>query len=495
MGKREKSERPKPTRQITPGGIVLRAFLLASILWFFVPWFWNLLTVSGCGFFDGTPASAERQLASLHRRLETGEPGFMQKLHPEGRLFCHSFYGFSVVNVAVSTTPGSDLRRWAVRELEWVIASAEECAGMDEFPRFTTLRPKGGIIPAAQANLLRAGYVLLGGKREDIIREFHDVSGLLFAEFMKTQTGSLETFPRMVWPVDNSCALESLRLHDVLFGTTYSRACRKWERWMAEHLDARTGMMVARITKDGRVVDDPRGCALSWSLAFMPGYAPGLARSQYAAYRKRWFVHVLATTGVREYPEGREVIMDCDTGPVVCGIGAAASAFGIAAARANGDREAFGRMLRGLEASAMPSWSLAGAKRYFFGKFLLADVLAFWAKTVRVWDKPGREQSWDFAPIQTGGGWWVVVLCAGLLSAGAALLGCIPVRRAVRAVRCGNCIWDKRARLILAVQCAVLFAWVALSLFSWLVALVLLAVVTAVEERLLPLMNNREAQA
>ena len=45
----------------------------------------------------------------------------------------------------------------------------------------------------------------------------------------------------------------------------------------------------------------------------------------------------LLVTGFREWPKGVERAEDADSGPVVSGIGAAASAFGISAARAMGD--------------------------------------------------------------------------------------------------------------------------------------------------------------
>ncbi len=64
----------------------------------------------------------------------------------------------------------------------------------------------------------------------------------------------------------------------MLFGTRYAAACRKWAAWMEANLDAESGMMVMQVSGRGEVLDGPRGCGLSWSLALMPGFAPELAR-------------------------------------------------------------------------------------------------------------------------------------------------------------------------------------------------------------------------
>ena len=78
-----------------------------------------------------------------------------------------------------------------------------------------------------------------------------------------------------------------------------------------------------------------RGCALSFRA--LPGGSRSAARSCAVAavcrgIPGRW----RAGDGFREWPVGVERAEDADSGPVVSGIGAAASAFGISAARAMG---------------------------------------------------------------------------------------------------------------------------------------------------------------
>ena len=474
----------KPAPPPTPGHALARSFLALSLLWFVLPWLVGLPVTSGHRWYGPPPLEARAQLRSIRARLQRGGADAMNYLFPEGKLFSWSFYGFSLVNVATATPEDAALRPFARAELERVIRMVEAEADAGQFRRSKDLTPKGGIIPAAHANLLRAGYILLGGASQEIAAAFHQTSALLFSEFMSSPVVSLETFPGMIWPVDNVCALESLRLHDVLYGTTYRRACTRWTKWMADHLDAKTGLMVAQVAPTGETLDPPRGCALSWSLAFMPGFAPELARAQYERYRSDWFVHVCGLAGAREWPPGKERGADVDSGPVAFGIGAAASGLGMAAAKANGDPDNLTGMLRGMELLAVPVWSPEG-KHYFLRFALLADELALWGKTIRVWDKPSAEDhpaSWAGPDL---GPFWILYLILLALTAAALFFTARSALRKIRGARRNPDRWATRHTLVFACQVAVIAAWLILPAMDWVCAALVIGVVSILERRLL----------
>ena len=457
-------------------------FVLGLVLWFTIPWIVGLLTVSGERWAGPPPDAVMRDLTSIRRRLDTGEAQKMG-IFPEGVLFSHSFYGFALINVAVQRPDDAAFRTHVLSELERLIPIAERLADDPPFHVCRGLVPKGGVIAAGHANLLRAGYALLGGQREDILQAYHAQSRVLSEAFRKSTVGSIETFPGMIWPVDNCCALESLRLHDGRYRTDYSAACRAWEVWMGDHLDTVTGMMVAQIDRDGRVLDRPRGCALSWSLAFMPGFAPDLARQQYGRYRDQWFIHTAGTTGIREWPPGQGARPDIDSGPVVGGIGAAASGLGIAAAKANGDTRDLTGLLRGMEFLGAPKRTFRGEKEYFLGAVLLTDVLAVWGRTVCVWDAPGEyaaAQDWPDPPLE---GYWLVVSAACLGSALVmAVLGW-SLCRAVSGVRRNPSRWRAVHVLVLCAECAVVIAWLAVPAVTLLYALILVSALEILDNR------------
>ena len=468
----------------TPCAALVWAFLAVSVARFVLPWLLGLATVSGAGWYESPGLEASAQLRSISLRLERGAADDMNRFFPEGRLFSYGFYGFSLVNVATALPDDAGFRAHVLSEIERILPIMEAEVDAPQFRSSIALTPRGGAIPEGQANLLRAGYCLLGGDDTAIVARFHESSREMFDAFMASPVACLQTYPGMIWPVDSCCALESLRLHDVRFGTNYRVACSRWEEWMASHLDAESGMMVGQITSLGEVLDGPRGCALSWSLAFMPGFAPELARAQYERYRDEWFVHVLGVTGAREWSPGREGEMDPDTGPVVGGIGAAASGIGIAAAKANGDAANLTSMLRGLELFGLPVWGLRG-KDYFAGGVVLADELALWGKTVRVWDRPPASDAPRGRPAPTRWGFWLVfVLALAATGTPAFLLGRAAVRSGC-ALRRASPRWDRTRIVAFAVAAAAVAGWILLSAVGWTYAVVIAAGASAVESRLL----------
>ena len=227
----------------------------------------------------------------------------------------------------------------------------------------------------------------------------------------------------------------------------------------------------------------PRGCALSWSLAFMPNFAPELTASQYQVYRDKWFVHIAGTTGVREWPVGHEGGMDADSGFVVGGIGAAASGFGIAAAKINGDRENFAGMLRGMELLGFSYWNVRGEKHYFGGKVLLTDVLALWGKTNRVWDEKATVTT-QYPPTENSG-FWKLILVASLVSLTLTVLLAGWVNRKFRSLMKNPNRWQPLCRNVFLFDVAVVLAWIFLPWISWLGALFLMAVAGVVQNFLL----------
>lgn len=140
------------------------------------------------------------------------------------------------------------------------------------------------------------------------------------------------------WPADQAVTLASLGRFDAAHGAHLLDApLAGWKTVMAKHLDAKTGLPESELTGTGPGAKHPRGCAQSYLTRYLAEVDAPLAATWWGAYRTHFLVRVGPVVGFREWPPGVERKSDVDSGPIVFGVGAAASAFALAAAKAQGD--------------------------------------------------------------------------------------------------------------------------------------------------------------
>ena len=92
-------------------------------------------------------------------------------------------------------------------------------------------------------------------------------------------------------------------------------------------------------SRNGTALGPSRGCGNSYVSLFSPVIWPEQAKKWYELYEKNFWQQGKVMAGFREFPKqmtGKDWYADVDSGPVIGGIGFAASAFGVGAARVNG---------------------------------------------------------------------------------------------------------------------------------------------------------------
>jgi hypothetical protein len=374
---------------ITPAIVVFAGFCFVLSLFYIGSWLSGMHEHLLLDSQAVSNTELNAQLKAIERRLAANEDARQVMILPEGELFANSFYGYSLINMSLSRPFDDKFRNHSCSQIEKLLFKIKTMAERHPFSLNANLKPKGGIIFAGHLNLLRAGYVLLGGKRREIIEEFHQNSTKLNEAFLESVVPFPECYPGFTWAEDAIFALESLRLHDVIFRSDYSKARDAWLAWVKNHLDTESGMMVSQVNpQTGNIEDGPRGMALSWALAFLPQLDKEFATLQYARFQRDWFVPFGGMLGINEWYQGKEKPTKFHAGYVVLGLGMAASGIGIATCRANGDYVDWHKLLRSLETFGFPTISISGEKTYFFGQCLLADELALWGKTICRWDRP-----------------------------------------------------------------------------------------------------------
>ena len=146
-------------------------------------------------------------------------------------------------------------------------------------------------------------------------------------------------------------------------------------------------------------IDIPRGCDLSLRIALLAESDPSLARQVYESYVGTFWSDGLIVDGFREWPDGVHRPANADSGPIIEGVGLAASGLGIAAARAVGDerREAIltaqayeaVRNLPNLRALHDPEGVLPNDPGHFVTGFAVGDAALLFALTWEPTARPG----------------------------------------------------------------------------------------------------------
>jgi hypothetical protein len=139
------------------------------------------------------------------------------------------------------------------------------------------------------------------------------------------------------WPADQAATLYALWLEHKAHGTDHLTGPReRYLAWLPT-----TGLPRSELTGSAPDSELPRGSAVAFTVRYLAPVAPEVARDLWGRAEAAGFVQRMGPlAGLREWAPGVERAADIDSGPIVGGLGASATAFGRAAARAVGDDEA-----------------------------------------------------------------------------------------------------------------------------------------------------------
>lgn len=194
----------------------------------------------------------------------------------------------------------------------------------------------------------------------------------LSRELDQSPHGLLDDYPGQCYPIDVLPAVAVIQragqLLGIELGDFVARARRGFE---GKLLDPDTQLpSYFADPRQGIGLGPARGVGASYMLIWAGELWPETAKSWYGFYDRQFVQENSFISGVREFRKGLEGFSwlgDVDSGPIVGGLGIAASAFGIAAARANGDSE----LAHALSTQAiLASWPLPS------GRLLVPSLLS-----------------------------------------------------------------------------------------------------------------------
>jgi hypothetical protein len=179
--------------------------------------------------------------------------------------------------------------------------------------------------------------LLGGGEYLGLLR---DQVKSLSAEIDASDFGLLDDYPGQCFPTDVIAALAAIKRADAVLGTDHSAFLKRSLRGFEKNLiDPITGLPPYMADKTCACPGEARGCSSQWGIRWAAQLWPDTAKQWYDDFDKYFWQWRFGMAGFREYNKGSDFPnwhFDVDSGPVVGGFGAAASAFGLGAARANG---------------------------------------------------------------------------------------------------------------------------------------------------------------
>ncbi len=177
------------------------------------------------------------------------------------------------------------------------------------------------------------------------------------AELEASPHGLLDDYPHQCYPTDVLAAIDAIKRADPILGSDHSEFIKRAQRGFTGKLAAPNGLPAYSANKNtGYRLDDSRGCSNSYMTTAAFTLWPTKAAQWYQTYRKDYWQAGWFASGFREFPhdQGYDYYHDIDSGPVLHGLGTAATAFGMGAARANGDYGTAGSLAYQMIAASWP---------------------------------------------------------------------------------------------------------------------------------------------
>lgn len=259
-----------------------------------------------------------------------------------------------------------------------------DAARWGEDPLRTLNGANGHIGYLAHLQLVLLAHVYLGGlEHAPLARE---VATALHRRMVASPSLHAETYPGETYVADNAVVVACLALAQRVFRDMRVDVTQPWVRRVrADYLDPDTGLMVFRLSGDGRVVEPSRGSGVAWSIFYLAYADRAFASEQYGKMRD-----VLGSTalfsfvhGIREYPLGVEGKGDVDSGPVILGLSPSGTGFAIAGATLAGDDGYKLELLRTAELVGT-TMGTDGQRRYVFAP-LVGDAILLAMRTTTEW--------------------------------------------------------------------------------------------------------------
>ena len=182
------------------------------------------------------------------------------------------------------------------------------------------------------------------------------------------------------WPADNMLAIASLNLGEQILAGSHSpkSILPNWLEKVKNLLDDNGRIPHGVQWETGKTIEASKGNSMSLMLCFLYDIDSSFAKSQFINYKENFLDERLGLPGIREHAKGLAGDGDIDSGPVIWGIGGAASIVGQRTMATYSEWNVYQGLRNSIEAFGA-AYTRNGKKKYVFGQMPMADAFIAWS--------------------------------------------------------------------------------------------------------------------
>lgn len=323
------------------------------------------------------------QLSFLENELKTKDLGErMQDLFPEGFVFINALYGLSWCELAINSNPSDQfIKDKALREALFAYQTLDSQEAKWTFDK--EIDPEYGIFYFGWKNYLLSKLLKLDTNfagHELYIKTFSQQCEHLKKALNKSDNPYLQSYDGQAWPADMFVAMAALNAYNQIFKPQYCHDVRLWLEKVQQRLDPATKMVPHSVNSEtGMPIQGSRGSSMSLVLRLLPEIDSVFAQRQFSLFKNQFSTKTLGLPTISEYPKGKKGSGDIDSGPVVFGVGTAATIMMIGVYAKHGEAELSAKQYATINAFGFSTqWS--GQKSYLFGQLPMADAFICWGR-------------------------------------------------------------------------------------------------------------------
>ena len=322
------------------------------------------------------------QLQFLRGEIHQGAGAEMQELYPEGFVYLNALYALAWIELLPHTAPGSALQQEARTEAQWALRELQAPAAQLTFDADLPL-PLGAFYQGWSAYCAGRYLAALPPSQRDSaeLGRFRRQCALIAGALSSSSSPYLESYAGAAWPADGVMGAAALAWHDRLQPPQYGSLLKEWMRKVRQQLDAQSLIPHSVQATTGLVQEPARGSSQSQLLNFLVEIDSTFAHQQFRQYSRLFLTRRLGLPGVQESAIGAPPTEGIDSGPVIWGVGGAASLVGRRTMQRFQDTTTAVGLRNSIEAFGLP-WHGTAGKFYLGGQLPIADAFIAWSNSL-----------------------------------------------------------------------------------------------------------------